>query len=281
MGRTSLKVPFRFFPPSKIDKLRAEIRSFQQQDGETISKAWERFKHLLNSCPSHELNKSEQVCVFMYKTPTEGYKLLEDMLIHNIDWRTDKRLQIPRIAGKISTDFDPSDELAAMKNQQVGCEECNGPHLTKDCPNKPMMTPEEVNYINRGDYQGRWNNNRWDVFRKGEWLSRGKSHRWWPYVTLLAKHFGILTDAAIASMTNLGEMGLIDMDQLRGMGVARVEHMTGRDYNAWIRNPQAYRSQREVNHRGACTRLAGQVELVGRVRVNNRRIGRRIRVTKT
>ncbi|KAJ9566831.1 hypothetical protein OSB04_002797 [Centaurea solstitialis] len=188
----------RFFPPPKIDKLRADIRSFQQDDGETISEAWEHFKHLLNSCPSHGLNKSEQVQtfysglayssratldssaggVFMYKTPTEGYKLLEDMLIHNIDWRTDKRLQIPRMAGKISTDFDPSDELAAMKNQQVkferkieelikfvhalqvGCEECNGPHLTKDCPNRPMMTPEEVNYLNRGDYQGRWNNNR-------------------------------------------------------------------------------------------------------------------------
>ncbi|KAJ9546902.1 hypothetical protein OSB04_019445 [Centaurea solstitialis] len=116
--------------------------------------------------------------VFMYKTPTEGYKLLEDMLIHNIDWRTDKRLQIPRLAEKISTDFDPSDELAAMKNQQVkfehkieeliksihalqvGCKECKEPHLTKDCPNRPMMTPEEVNYLNRGDYQRRWNNNR-------------------------------------------------------------------------------------------------------------------------
>ncbi|KAJ9538938.1 hypothetical protein OSB04_031671 [Centaurea solstitialis] len=73
------------------------------------------------------------------------------------------------MAEKISTDFDPSDELDALKNQQVkferkieelikyvhalhvGCEECNGPHLTKDCPNRPMMTPEE---------QGRWNNNR-------------------------------------------------------------------------------------------------------------------------
>ncbi|KAJ9562340.1 hypothetical protein OSB04_007500 [Centaurea solstitialis] len=82
------------------------------------------------------------------------------------------------MAGKISTDFDPSEELAAMKNKQVrferkieeliksvhalqvGCEECKGPHLTKDCPNKPMMTPEEVNFLNRGDYQGRWNNNR-------------------------------------------------------------------------------------------------------------------------
>ncbi|KAJ9553336.1 hypothetical protein OSB04_017381 [Centaurea solstitialis] len=187
----------RFFPQSKIDKLRAEIRSFRQDDGETISEAWERFKHLLNSCPSHELSKSEQVQtfysglgyssratldssaggVFMYKTPTEGYKLPEDMLIHNIDWRPDKRLQTPRMSGKISTDLDPSDELAAMKNQQVkferkieelikfvhalqvGCEECKGPHLMKDCPNRPMMTPEEVHYLNRGDYQGKWNNN--------------------------------------------------------------------------------------------------------------------------
>ncbi|KAJ9566976.1 hypothetical protein OSB04_002942 [Centaurea solstitialis] len=164
----------RFFPPSKIDKLRAEIRSFQQQDGETISEAWERFKHLLNSCPSHELNKSEQVQTFYSGLAYSSQATLDS----SADRRTDKRLQIPRMAGKISTDFDPSDELAAMKNQQVkferkieeliksvhalqvGCEECNGPHLTKDCPNKPMMTPEEVNYINRGDYQGRWNNNR-------------------------------------------------------------------------------------------------------------------------
>ncbi|KAJ9546943.1 hypothetical protein OSB04_019486 [Centaurea solstitialis] len=88
-------------------------------------------------------------------------------LLHNIDWRTDKCLQIPRLARKISIDFDPSDELATMKNQhvkfeckieeliksvhalQVGCEECKGPHLTKDCPNRPMMTPEEVGRISQ------------------------------------------------------------------------------------------------------------------------------------
>ncbi|KAJ9553825.1 hypothetical protein OSB04_017870 [Centaurea solstitialis] len=129
----------RFFPPSKIEKLRAEIRSFRQEDEETISEAWERFKHLLNLCPSHGLNKSNQVQtfysglnytsrgtldssaggVFMYKTPTQRYNLLEDMLIHNIDWKSDKRLHIPKMAGKISTDFDPSEELAAMKNKQV------------------------------------------------------------------------------------------------------------------------------------------------------------------
>ncbi|KAJ9542481.1 hypothetical protein OSB04_028987 [Centaurea solstitialis] len=162
-------IRLRVFPLTLAGEAKAWFRSLEPNDGETISESWERFKHLLNLCPSHGLSKSEQVQgVFMYKTPTEGYKLLEDMLIHNIDWRTDKRLQIPRMAEKISTDFDPSDELAAMKNQQVkferkieeliksvGCEEYKGPHLTKDCPNRPMMTPEEVHYLNRGDYQGR------------------------------------------------------------------------------------------------------------------------------
>ncbi|KAJ9544752.1 hypothetical protein OSB04_024459 [Centaurea solstitialis] len=173
-------IHLRLFPLTLAGDAKAWLRSLEPNEDETISEEWERFKHLLNSCPSHGLNKSDQVQtfysgqnyssrgtldssaggVFMYKTPTQGYNLLEDMLIHNIDWKSDKRLHIPKMAGKISTEFDPSEELAAMKNKQVVCEECKGPHLTKDCLNKPMMTPEEVNYINRGDYQGRWNNNR-------------------------------------------------------------------------------------------------------------------------
>src|SRR5581483_2385937 len=64
------------------------------------------------------------------------------------------------------------------------------------------------------------------------------------YVTLLAKHFGVLTDDAIASMTSLGEMGLIEMDQLRGMGVAMVDHLISGDLYLWIRNPQTYEARR-------------------------------------
>ncbi|KAJ9547373.1 hypothetical protein OSB04_019916 [Centaurea solstitialis] len=81
----------RFFPPSKIEKLRVDIHTFRQADEKTISEAWERYKDLMKSCPSHGLTKSEQ----------------------------------------------------------VGYEECNGAHLTKDCPNKPMMTLEEVGRISQ------------------------------------------------------------------------------------------------------------------------------------
>ncbi|KAJ9546482.1 hypothetical protein OSB04_019025 [Centaurea solstitialis] len=88
-------------------------------------------------------------------------------------------------------------------------------------------------------------------YREGSRLVGGQ------YITLLAKHFGILTEGAIASMTNLGEMGLIDMDQLRGMGIARVEHMTGRDYNAWIHNPQAYGTRSQPRDQARSTHETG------------------------
>ncbi|KAJ9556211.1 hypothetical protein OSB04_010825 [Centaurea solstitialis] len=94
----------RFFPPSKIEKLRANIRSFRQDDDETIYEAWESG---LNYFSRGTLDSSAGG-VFMYKTPMQGYNLLEDMLIHNIDWKSDKRLRIPKLAGKISTEFDPS-----------------------------------------------------------------------------------------------------------------------------------------------------------------------------
>ncbi|KAJ9547223.1 hypothetical protein OSB04_019766 [Centaurea solstitialis] len=90
----------RFFPPSNVEKLRSDIRTFKQREEETITEVWERFKRMLNLYPCHGLSKS---------------------------WLR---------------------------------ENCRGAHRTKDCSNAPMMTPEEVNFMNRGDFQGRWNNNR-------------------------------------------------------------------------------------------------------------------------
>ncbi|XP_027348047.1 uncharacterized protein LOC113859484 [Abrus precatorius] len=43
----------KYFPPSKAAKLRGEITSFMQQEGETLYEAWERYKELLRRCPHH------------------------------------------------------------------------------------------------------------------------------------------------------------------------------------------------------------------------------------
>ncbi|KAJ9553410.1 hypothetical protein OSB04_017455 [Centaurea solstitialis] len=74
------------------------------------------------------------------------------------------------------------------------------------------------------------------------------------YVTRLAKHFGILTAGALASLTDFGEMGLIDMDQLRGMGVVKPVHTSYGVRYRWEEHLQAQgprgASERTFEHGG-------------------------------
>ena len=43
----------KFFPPAKTAHLRQKITAFKQKQGEPLAKAWERYKELLRSCPTH------------------------------------------------------------------------------------------------------------------------------------------------------------------------------------------------------------------------------------
>ncbi|PWS05605.1 hypothetical protein, partial [Enterobacter sp. HPCN14] len=54
-GDLAQKFLAKYFPPSKTAKLRNDITSFCQFDGESIYEAWERFKELLRKCPHHAL----------------------------------------------------------------------------------------------------------------------------------------------------------------------------------------------------------------------------------
>jgi len=45
----------KYFPPGKTAKLRNDITSFVQLDGESLYEAWERFKKLQRRCPHHGL----------------------------------------------------------------------------------------------------------------------------------------------------------------------------------------------------------------------------------
>ena len=56
----------RFFPPAKVTKLRINISSFYQYEGESFYEAWERFKDLLRKCPHHSFTKWMQVHHFYY-----------------------------------------------------------------------------------------------------------------------------------------------------------------------------------------------------------------------
>ncbi|KAJ9556142.1 hypothetical protein OSB04_010756 [Centaurea solstitialis] len=99
----------RYFPISKVNKIKAEIRQFKQGK-EHLAKAWERYKDLLLKLPSHGIDDKEVMdifyagltndsrlwldssCggIFYYKTVTEARKLLDDLEAHYLDWSTDE-----------------------------------------------------------------------------------------------------------------------------------------------------------------------------------------------
>ncbi|GJV92367.1 zinc finger, CCHC-type containing protein [Tanacetum coccineum] len=53
-----------FFPPGRTAKLRNNILMFQQHHGESLSKAWTRFKDLLQKVPHHGIDRWLQIQIF-------------------------------------------------------------------------------------------------------------------------------------------------------------------------------------------------------------------------
>ncbi|GJT61242.1 putative reverse transcriptase domain-containing protein [Tanacetum coccineum] len=130
----------------------------------TLSQAWECFKELLLRCPQHYLTNMQEVILF-YKgldvptrqildfkgaipsmNATNAKKAIQDMVDYYQKWHNGTSTR--------ARSTNTSDGLAAIQAQLnnlgreikkvnelvyvalVGCESCNGPHYTKDCPLK-------------------------------------------------------------------------------------------------------------------------------------------------
>ena len=68
----------RFFPPTKTTKLRIDISSFYQYEGESFYEAWERFKDLLRKFPHHSFTKWMQVNYFYNGLSRPTRTLIDD-----------------------------------------------------------------------------------------------------------------------------------------------------------------------------------------------------------
>ncbi|GJX83175.1 hypothetical protein Tco_0332656 [Tanacetum coccineum] len=88
-----------------------------QDSDETLYQAWDRFKELLMKCPQHYLTEIQEVP----KWPSNKWlNTLKNGTIEHLE-------------------------------EEVGCEQCNGPHYTKDCPQKEEgKTLEEAYYTQFG-----------------------------------------------------------------------------------------------------------------------------------
>ncbi|KAL5538669.1 hypothetical protein UlMin_044627 [Ulmus minor] len=177
------KFLMKYFPPTKNAKLRNDITSFQQLEGESLYETWERYKELLRRCPHHGipfwiqmetfyngLNAQTRTIVdaasngaLMSKTYNEAYALLERMASNNYQWPTERVPAGRRVAGvhEVSEITSLTAQIASLvntlNNQQAtphqsvnsvqgtgeSCVLCNGNHRFESCPSNP----ESVSYV--------------------------------------------------------------------------------------------------------------------------------------
>nr|GEX54575.1 reverse transcriptase domain-containing protein [Tanacetum cinerariifolium] len=178
----------KYFPPFMVTKLKNEIINFRQRPDESLFKAWERYKLLIDRCPNHNMLPVTEIDTFyngltlrhrdtinaaaggtfMKRHPKECYDLIENMIAHQNDW--DTSAQWSESSSSITSSSDM--EIAALKAKMAeinkklmivlqvyhqvkavtpNCETCSGPHSYTDCP---ATVGQTQNVYAVGAYQG-------------------------------------------------------------------------------------------------------------------------------
>ncbi|GJS28101.1 hypothetical protein Tco_0488721 [Tanacetum coccineum] len=132
-----LKTKFlnKYCPPGRTTKKMEKINNFQQEPDETLYQAWEHFKELLMKCPQHYLTEMQEVILFYngLDVPTR-----QNSFYGTFSPRVPQLNNLGREIKKVNEKF-----YAA----QVGCDQCKGPHYTKDCPQKEEEKTLEEAYL--------------------------------------------------------------------------------------------------------------------------------------
>ncbi|PON51070.1 hypothetical protein PanWU01x14_219280 [Parasponia andersonii] len=157
-------------------KMRNDITTFAQQDGESLYEAWERYKDMLRWCPHHRLPKWLQLQTFynglsgstrtlvdaaaggslMEKTEEAAYELLEEMAANAY------QLPIERSTPKKAYGVHEVDALTTLTAQVTALtkrfdaihptpERCNlygGPHASGNCQDSNSFEqPEQAHFV--------------------------------------------------------------------------------------------------------------------------------------
>nr|GEZ41024.1 hypothetical protein [Tanacetum cinerariifolium] len=135
------QVMLRAFLMSLTGAKMEEINKSQEEPDENLYQAWEQFKELLMKYPQHYLMEMQEVILFY-----NGLGILTRQIL-------DSRGAIP---SKTAADAKIKKVNEKVYAAQVGCEQCKGPHYTKDCPIKEeRKTLKEAYYTQfGGPFQG-------------------------------------------------------------------------------------------------------------------------------
>ncbi|GJW81481.1 hypothetical protein Tco_0145456 [Tanacetum coccineum] len=180
-----LKTKFlnKYCPPGRTAKKMEEINNFQQEPDETLYQAWERFKELLMKCTQHYLTEMQEVILFYNvldiptrqildsrgaipsKTAADAKVAIQEMAEYSQKWHNGtsrgRSTETSNGLASIQTQLNNLGREIKKVNEkvyaaQVGCEQCEGPHYTKDFPLKEEgKTLKEAYYTQfSGPFQG-------------------------------------------------------------------------------------------------------------------------------
>ncbi|XP_038976653.1 uncharacterized protein LOC120107448 [Phoenix dactylifera] len=172
----------KYFPPGKTAKLRNDITSFAQFDGESLYEAWERLKDLQRKCPHHGLpdwlivqtfynglTHSVRITIdaaaggtLISKSTEEAYELLEEIVSNNYQWSSERGMP-KKVPGMYDVDginmlnakvdslvkmFGKLGNVNSISSPVLSCDCCGGAHMSSDC-----MQVQFVSNYNRQQQQ--------------------------------------------------------------------------------------------------------------------------------
>ncbi|GJU44252.1 hypothetical protein Tco_1201518 [Tanacetum coccineum] len=173
----------KYCPHARTAKKIEEINNFQQEPDENLYQAWERFKELLMKCPQHYLTEMQEVVLFYNgldvstrqildskgvipsKTAADAKVAIQEMAEYSQKWHNGtSRARSTKTSNGLAAIHVQLNNLGRVTKKvnekayaaQVGCEQCKGPHYTKDFLLKEEgKTLEEAYYTQFGaPFQG-------------------------------------------------------------------------------------------------------------------------------
>ncbi|KAL7590054.1 hypothetical protein Lser_V15G39714 [Lactuca serriola] len=157
-----------FCPPSKIDNLKKAIANFEQQAGESLYEACQQevsiFYDGVNVTTRQLLDTQGPLTK---KAPPVIKQLIEEFSKHSREYHNPRNdvtrgaayaasKDLPVVMAMLKTMDRRMDKIdQTIHAIQVGCENCNGPHLTRDCDldengNKKTQKAKEEKYKQKG-----------------------------------------------------------------------------------------------------------------------------------
>nr|GEV84823.1 putative reverse transcriptase domain-containing protein [Tanacetum cinerariifolium] len=178
-----LKIKFlsKYYPLTRTAKKMKDINNFQQEPDETLYQAWERFRKLFMKRPQHYLTEIQEVILFYNRMDVPTRQILDSKGVIPSKTTADEKVAIQEMVEYLqkwhngtsrTKGTKTSNGLAAIQVQlnnlgreikkvnekvyaaQVRCEQCKGPHYTRDYPLKEEGASVSVmpfsTYLNLG-----------------------------------------------------------------------------------------------------------------------------------